>query len=206
MNREFAQLSVLLSAMRAGKPVIIIDDENRENEGDLVIPADLITPAIVAFMAKEASGLICLAMHPDIADRLGLSLIGNRDNQFFDTAFLMPIEAKQGVTTGISAADRAHTIKVAVDPASTPNDIATPGHVFPIRAHPQGLQGRQGHTEAGVFLAQQMGCNPAAVICEIMNEDGTMARLPQLIEFARKWDLPIGTIADMCTRENKEAA
>lgn len=203
---DFATLAEMIAEFKAGRPVIIVDDEARENEGDLVMPADMITPDIITFMAKECSGLICLTMDLEMADRLGLKLIGKRDNKYFDTAFLMPIEAKEGVTTGISAADRAHTIKVAVNPESTPSHLATPGHVFPILAHKDGLAGRQGHTEASVELAHKAGCSNAAVICEIMKEDGTMARLPDLQAFARHWSLKIGTIDSMLASSDKEAA
>ncbi len=203
---DFATTQELLAAFAAGHPVIIVDDEDRENEGDLIMPADLITPDIITFMAKECSGLICLAIEPSIAQRLQLELIGKRDNSRFDTAFLMPIEAKTGVSTGISAHDRVRTIKVAVDPNSAAQDLATPGHMFPILAHKDGLEGRQGHTEAGVYLAQKAGCTGAAVICEIMSEDGTMSRLPELQAFAAKWNLKIGTIDSLRKASDKEAA
>ncbi len=192
-----ASLSQLLESFEAGRPVIITDSESRENEGDLIMPADLITPDIITFMAKKGSGLVCLALDKEIADRLELSLIGKRDNVEFDTSFLMPIEAKTNVTTGISSADRAHTIKMAIDPSTTPNDIATPGHVFPVLAHEGGLSARQGHTEAGVYLSKAMGLSGAAVMCEIINEDGTMARRDDLEIFARRWDLRMGSIESL---------
>lgn len=197
-----ASLSQLLDSFQAGRPVVITDDEGRENEGDLIMPADLITPDIITFMAKKASGLICLAINQEIADRLGLELIGKRDNAHFDTAFLTPIEAKEGVTTGISAADRVQTIKTAVNPQSMGDDIATPGHIFPVLGHKGGLQSRQGHTEAGIFLAEQAGCSSAAVICEIMNEDGTMARGTDLELFAKRWSLQLASIESLMAEHN----
>lgn len=201
-----ASLAQLIESFNAGRPVIITDDEGRENEGDLIIPADLITPDIITFMAKKASGLICLAIDKEIADRLELELIGKRNNTHFDTAFLTPVEAKQGVTTGISAADRAHTIKVVANPKSSVADIATPGHMFPVLAHEGGLQARQGHTEAGIYLAQATGCSNAAVICEIMNEDGTMARGHDLEIFAKRWDLQMASIESLMRDMHKNEA
>lgn len=193
----FAGIPDLIADLKNGRPIVLVDDENRENEGDIVIAAQFATPQVIAFMAKEGSGLICLALAPEIADRLELQLIGKRDNAHHDTSFLMPIEAKTGVTTGISAADRARTIAAAIDPNNGPADIATPGHVFPIRAHDNGVKGRRGHTEAGVELCRLAGLIPAAVICEIMNEDGTMARRPQIEVFAKRWGLKTGAIANL---------
>ena len=189
----------LIEDIKSGKPVILVDDEDRENEGDLVIAADYITPALVNFMAVQARGLICLSLTSEQIDRLALPLM-TKDEQNRSpnrTAFTLSIEAAKGVSTGISAADRALTIKVAANPSAKPEDIIVPGHVFPIRAQEGGVLKRAGHTEASVDLARLAGLNPAAVICEIMNPDGTMARLPQLLEFAREHRIKIGTIESL---------
>lgn len=189
----------ILDDIKSGKAVILVDDEDRENEGDLIVAADYITPQMVNFMALEARGLICLSLTGEQIGRLGLPLMtkdeGNRAPH--RTAFTVSIEAAKGVSTGISAADRALTIKVAASPSATPDDIIVPGHVFPIRAQEGGVLKRAGHTEASVDLARMAGLNPAAVICEIMNPDGTMARMPELIEFARKHGIKIGTIESL---------
>ncbi len=187
----------ILADIRAGKPVIIVDDEDRENEGDLIVAADLATAESINFMAREGRGLICLPMESAMIDRLGLEQMGRGNNTHHRTAFTVSIEAKEGVTTGISVADRAHTIKTAIDPKTGPNDIATPGHVFPLRARDGGVLVRAGHTEAAVDLAKMAGFSGAGVICEIMNDDGTMARLPDLVGFAQRHALKIGTIADL---------
>jgi 3,4-dihydroxy 2-butanone 4-phosphate synthase/GTP cyclohydrolase II len=187
----------ILEDARAGKMFILVDDESRENEGDLVISAGFCDAAAVNFMAKYGRGLICLALVRTQADRLGLKLMAQHNTSRHETAFTVSIEAREGVTTGISAADRAHTVAVAIDPASTPTDIATPGHVFPLVAKDGGVLIRAGHTEAAVDIARLAGHFPAGVICEIMNDDGTMARLPDLIPFARQHGLKIGTIADL---------
>lgn len=187
----------ILEDVRNGRMVILVDGEDRENEGDLVIPAQMATPEKINFMAREGRGLICLALSGDIVDGLGLQLMGNRNNSRHATAFTTSIEAKEGVTTGISAADRARTIQVAIDPRSRPGDLATPGHVFPLRARDGGVLVRAGHTEAAVDISRLAGLRSAGVICEIMNDDGTMARMPDLIRFAQKHGLKIGTIADL---------
>jgi len=187
----------ILADMRAGKPVIIVDDESRENEGDLIVAAEKATPEVINFMAKDGRGLICLPMEGAMIDRLGLEMMGRGDNARHKTAFTVSIEAKEGVTTGISAADRAQTIKVAIDPQTRPADIATPGHVFPLRAKEGGVLVRAGHTEAAVDLAKMAGFSGAGVICEIMNDDGSMARLPDLQGFAARHDLKIASIADL---------
>lgn len=189
----------LIEDIRNGRMVILVDDEERENEGDLVIAADFIRPEIVNFMATEARGLICLALAREQIERLELPLMVRDESNFSPnkTAFTVSIEAATGVSTGISAADRAHTIRVASHPNAKPSDIITPGHVFPIRAQSGGVLKRAGHTEGSVDLARLAGCNPAAVICEVMRPDGTMARTPDLREFARKHDLKIGTIVDL---------
>jgi 3,4-dihydroxy 2-butanone 4-phosphate synthase/GTP cyclohydrolase II len=184
----------IIADARLGRMFILTDDEARENEGDLVIPAQFITPEAVNFMAREGRGLICLAMDGALIDKLGLPLLEQR-NARLNTAFTLSIEAREGVTTGISAADRAHTIKTAL--AGNPDAISTPGHVFPLRAREGGVLTRPGHTEAAVDIARLAGLMPAGVICEIVNDDGTMARLPDLIPFAKKHRLKIGTIADL---------
>ena len=193
----------ILDDMKAGKPVIIVDDEDRENEGDLIIAAECATAENINFMAKEGRGLICLPMESSMIERLGLELMGRGDNAQHRTAFTVSIEAKEGVTTGISAADRAHTIKTAIDPKTLPHDIATPGHVFPLKARDGGVLVRAGHTEAAVDLAKMAGFRGAGVICEIMNDDGTMARLPDLVAFAKRHEMKIGTIADLIAHRRK---
>jgi len=186
----------LIEDIKSGKPVILVDDEDRENEGDLIVAADYITPYMVNFMAMEARGLICLSLTSEQIERLQLPLMTKDENNRapLRTAFTVSIEAAKGVSTGISAADRALTIKVAANPSAKPEDIIVPGHIFPIRAQHGGVLKRAGHTEASVDLARMAGLNPAAVICEIMNPDGTMARMPELKEFAKKHNIKIGTI------------
>ncbi len=189
----------IIADIKAGRPVILVDDEDRENEGDLIVAADDITPELVNFMAMEARGLICLSLTSEQIDRLELPLMTKDEHNRSPnrTAFTVSIEAARGVSTGISAADRSHTIKVAASPSAQPSDIIVPGHVFPIRAQDGGVLKRAGHTEASVDLARLAGLNPAAVICEIMNPDGTMARMPQLLTFAHKHGLKIGTIESL---------
>ena len=176
---------------------ILVDHEDRENEGDLVIPAQMCTPNAINFMATHGRGLICLALPGERLDALGLPLMAASNSSRHETAFTVSIEAREGVTTGISAHDRARTVAVAIDPRSGPQDIATPGHVFPLRARDGGVLVRAGHTEAAVDIARLAGLNPSGVICEIMNEDGTMARLPDLVAFAQRHGLKIGTISDL---------
>src|ERR1700754_2712604 len=176
---------------------ILVDDEDRENEGDLVVPAQFATPDAINFMARYARGLICLAMTRQRVETLGLPLMSRQNGTRHQTAFTVSIEAREGVTTGISAADRARTIAVAINPDSTRDDITTPGHVFPLVAREGGTLVRAGHTEASVDIARKAGLNPSAVICEIMNDDGTMARLPDLVAFAQHHGLKLGTIADL---------
>ena len=192
-------ISELIEDIKSGRPVILVDDEDRENEGDLVIAADYITPQMVNFMAMEARGLICLSLTGEQIERLDLPLMTKEETNRSPnrTAFTVSIEAAKGVSTGISAADRALTIKVAASPSAKPEDIIVPGHVFPIRAQEGGVLKRAGHTEASVDLAKLAGLNPAAVICEIMNPDGTMSRMGQLVEFAKKHDIKIGTIESL---------
>ncbi len=192
-----SSIEEIIADIRAGKAVIIVDDEDRENEGDIVISAQKVTPELINFMAKEARGLVCLPMERKMAERLELKLMGRGDNTHHQTAFTESIEAKEGVTTGISAADRAHTILTAINPESGTDEIATPGHVFPIIARDGGVLERNGHTEAAVDLSKLAGYSDAGVICEIMNDDGTMARLPDLVAYAGKHNLKIGSIADL---------
>ena len=187
----------IINEARNGRMFILVDHEDRENEGDLVIPAQMATPEAINFMATHGRGLICLSLPGARIDALGLTLMSPKNSSRHETAFTMSIEAREGVTTGISAHDRAHTVAVAIDPGKGPTDIATPGHVFPLRARDGGVLVRAGHTEAAVDISRLAGLNPSGVICEIMNEDGTMARLPDLIAFAQKHGLKIGTISDL---------
>lgn len=190
-------ISEIIEEAREGRMFILVDDEARENEGDLIIPAQFATPDSINFMAKHGRGLICLAMTHQRVQQLGLNLMSRENNSRHQTAFTVSIEAREGVTTGISAADRAHTIQVAIDPSKNATDIASPGHVFPLVAKDGGVLVRAGHTEAAVDIARLAGLNPSGVICEIMNDDGTMARLPDLIQFAQDHKLKIATIADL---------
>jgi len=192
-----AKIEAALEDIRQGKMIILVDDEDRENEGDLAMAAELVTAEAINFMAKEGRGLICLSLTEARADYLELPLMVRENSSSFGTAFTVSIEARRGVTTGISAADRAHTVRVAIDDASGPADLARPGHVFPLRAKRGGVMVRAGQTEGSVDLARLAGLKPAGVICEIMNDDGTMARMPQLTEFAEKHGLKIVTIADL---------
>lgn len=194
---SFAKIPKLVEAIKAGKMIILMDDEDRENEGDLVAAASLITPEMVNFMATHGRGLICLSLEPSIVDRLQLPMMVQKNSSKFGTAFTVSIEAREGVTTGISAADRAHTIRVASNPRSRPQDLSSPGHVFPLRAEPGGVLKRAGQTEGSVDLVRMAGLEPAGVICEIMNEDGTMARRDDLMTFAKKHGLLVGTVADL---------
>ena len=187
----------LLDEARNGRMFILVDDEDRENEGDLVIPAQMATPEKINFMAKYGRGLICLALTRKRVDELGLELMSRNNGTLYETAFTTSIEARDGVTTGISAADRARTIAVAIDAGKGRDEIVTPGHVFPLVARDGGVLVRTGHTEAAVDVARLAGLNPSGVICEIMNEDGTMARLDDLVAFAQHHGLKIGTIRDL---------
>lgn len=192
-----SSIEEIIEDARNGKMFILVDHEDRENEGDLVIPAQMATPNAINFMAMHGRGLICLALTGTRVDALGLSLMSANNSSRQETAFTTSIEAREGVTTGISAHDRARTIAVAIDAAKGAADIATPGHVFPLRAREGGVLVRAGHTEAAVDIARLAGLNPAGVICEIMNEDGTMARLPDLVAFAQRQGLKIGTISEL---------
>ena len=187
----------IIEDARNGRMFILIDHEERENEGDLVIPAQMATPDAINFMATNGRGLICLALTSDRVDQLGLELMSTNNSSRHETAFTISIEAREGVTTGISAHDRARTVAVAINASKGKSDIATPGHVFPLRARSGGVLVRAGHTEAAVDISRLAGLNSSGVICEIMNEDGTMARLPELIGFAQKHGLKIGTISDL---------
>jgi 3,4-dihydroxy 2-butanone 4-phosphate synthase/GTP cyclohydrolase II len=187
----------IIADAKAGRMFILVDDEDRENEGDLIIPAEMATPEAINFMAKHGRGLICLAMTRERTEQLGLKLMSPENQSRHQTAFTVSIEAREGVTTGISAADRAHTIKVAIDLKKNAYDICSPGHVFPLVAKDGGVLVRTGHTEAAVDISRLAGLNPAGVICEIMNDDGTMARLPDLVSFATAHQIKIATIADL---------
>ena len=200
-----SSIEEILDDARNGRMFILVDDEGRENEGDLIIPAQMATPEAVNFMAKHGRGLICLSMTRQRTEHLRLPLMPAHNQSRLSTAFTTSIEARTGVTTGISAADRARTIAVAIDPASGPADLATPGHVFPLMAKDGGVLVRAGHTEAAVDVARLAGLIPAGVICEIMNDDGTMARMPDLFKFAQLHGLKIATIADLIEdRRRKE--
>jgi 3,4-dihydroxy 2-butanone 4-phosphate synthase/GTP cyclohydrolase II len=193
----------IIEEARAGRIFILVDDEDRENEGDLVIPAQFATPDSINFMIKHARGLVCLAMTKGRCERLGLPLMSQANGTRHETAFTVSIEAKEGVTTGISAADRARTIAVAINPELGRDDIVTPGHVFPLMAREGGTLIRAGHTEAAVDIARLAGLIPAGVICEIINDDGTMARLPDLVAFAQRHNLRLGTIADLIAHRGR---
>jgi 3,4-dihydroxy 2-butanone 4-phosphate synthase/GTP cyclohydrolase II len=193
----FDRIEDAIAAIRAGRMVIVVDDEDRENEGDLTIAADKVTPDAINFMARYGRGLICLSMTPERLDELEIPLMVSQNSSRFETAFCVPIEAKASTTTGISASDRAATVRAAIDPATRPADLARPGHMFPLRSRTGGVTVRAGQTEAAVDLARIAGLYPAGVICEIMNEDGTMARVPELTRFAKKHGLLLITIADL---------
>lgn len=198
-----SSIEEIIDDARNGRMFVLVDDENRENEGDLVIPAQMATPEAINFMAKYGRGLICLALTQERIAELGLELMPRSHASRFETAFTVSIEAKEGVTTGISAPDRARTIAVAIDPTCDASDIATPGHVFPLSAREGGVLLRTGHTEAAVDVSRLAGLNPSGVICEIMNDDGEMARLPDLIKFAQYHGLKIGAIADLIAYRRK---
>ena len=203
---KFNTIDEALEDIKKGKMVILVDDEDRENEGDLTMAADKVTPEAINFMAKEGRGLICLSLTPERVEHLQLPLMTTDNTSSFGTAFTISIEAKRGVTTGISAADRARTIRTAIDQKSGPEDLARPGHIFPLRARPGGVLQRAGQTEGSVDLARLAGLYSAGVICEIMNDDGTMSRVPQLMEFAKKHRMKIVTIKDLIAyRVKKES-
>ncbi len=197
LKRAISPIPEIIEEAREGRMFILVDEEDRENEGDLVIPAQFATPAQVNFMAKHGRGLICLALTPERTHQLGLQPMTPRNQTRLGTAFTVSIEAREGVSTGISAHDRAHTIAVAIDATKAADDIVSPGHVFPLMARDGGVLVRAGHTEASVDIAREAGLNPSAVICEIMNDDGTMARLPELVAFAQFHNLKIGAIDEL---------
>ena len=197
MPNTLASTEEIIAELKAGKMVILVDEEDRENEGDLVLAADHVTAEAVNFMAKHGRGLICLTLTRERCQQLNLPLMVRDNGTSMGTNFTVSIEAASGVTTGISAADRALTIKTAVAPNAKPNDLVQPGHIFPLMAQPGGVLIRSGHTEAGCDLAAMAGCSPTSVICEIMKDDGSMARLPDLLEFAQEHQLKIGSIADL---------
>jgi 3,4-dihydroxy 2-butanone 4-phosphate synthase/GTP cyclohydrolase II len=198
-----SQIEDVIEDARNGRMFILVDDQDRENEGDLVIPAQMATPEVINFMAKHGRGLICLAMTRQRCDKLGLKLMSPENGSRHQTAFTVSIEAREGVTTGISASDRARTVAVAIDPEKMAKDIVSPGHIFPLVARDGGVLVRTGHTEAAVDIARLAGLNPSGVICEIMNDDGTMARLPDLVKFAQFHGLKVAAIADLIAYRRK---
>ena len=197
MKKTFDTIESVIADLRLGKMVIVVDDEDRENEGDLVMAAQFVKPAAVNFMAKLGRGLICVPTTGERLEELGIDRMLKINRESFRTDFQVSVDAAQGISSGISAADRARTIQIMASPAAKPEDLVAPGHVFPLRARPGGVLQRSGHTEAAVDLIVLAGCRPVGVICEIMNDDGTMARLPELLKFARKHKLRIATIADL---------
>ncbi|MCW3066196.1 MAG: 3,4-dihydroxy-2-butanone 4-phosphate synthase [Solirubrobacterales bacterium] len=197
MTAPFSTIEEALDELRAGRMIVVCDDEERENEGDLTLPAQFVTPETINFMAIHGRGLICLALTPERCDHLGLELMTAKNESAYETAFTVSIEARTGVTTGISAADRSRTVQTAIDPTSTAADLVQPGHMFPLKAKPGGVLERAGQTEAAVDLARLAGLVPAGVICEVMNEDGTMARVPDLARMCAEHDLKMVTVADL---------
>ena len=193
----FSTIEEAIEDIRDGKMVVVVDAEDRENEGDLTMAAQFATPEAINFMATHGRGLICLTLTGDRCDELGLDLMAAKNESPFETAFTVSIEAREGVSTGISAHDRARTIQVAIDPGSRPRDLVQPGHVFPLKAKAGGVLERTGQTEASVDLARLAGLNPSGVICEIMNDDGSMARVPDLEEYCARHDLKMVTVADL---------
>src|SRR3954463_14210956 len=193
----FASIDEALEEIREGRMVVVCDDEDRENEGDLTMAAQFATPEAINFMAKHGRGLICLSLTGERCDELGLDLMAAKNESPFNTAFTISVEARDGVTTGISAADRARTVQVAIDPHSGPDDLVQPGHVFPLKAKDGGVLERAGQTEAAVDLARLAGLIPAGVICEVMNDDGTMARVSDLDQYCRRHGLKLITVADL---------
>lgn len=186
-----------IAALARGGMIVVVDDESRENEGDIIVTSDAVTPEAIAFMMKHARGLICVAMEGERLDALDLPLMVPQNTEYLQTAFTVSVDYIPGTTTGISAFDRAATVKALMDPATAPKDFARPGHIFPLRAHPRGVRGRPGHTEAAVDLARLAGMAPSGVICEVANDDGTMARLPELVAFAALHQLPLISIEDL---------
>ncbi len=203
---NFADVPTALAELRAGHMIVVLDDEQRENEGDLTLAAECVTPDAINFMAREGRGLICLALTPERLDLLGIPPMTERNTSHLGTAFHESVDARQGVTTGISAFDRARTIQVAIDPASRPDDLVRPGHIFPLCARPGGVLERPGQTEAAVDLARLAGLQSAGVICEIMNDDGTMARLDDLQRFCHRHGLKMLRVADLIAFRQREYA
>jgi len=200
---RFNTIEEAIEDIRNGRIVIVVDDEDRENEGDFVMAAEKVTPEAINFMAREGRGLICVSLLPERLEKLNLPLMTDNITARHGTAFTVSVDAKEGVTTGISAFDRAKTIKVLIDPETRPEDLARPGHIFPLRAKKGGVLRRAGHTEASCDLARLAGLYPAGILCEIMDEDGTMARLPRLFEIARKFNLKIITVKDLIEYRQK---
>ena len=196
-NPPFSSIEEAIEDIREGKMVVVCDAEDRENEGDLTMAAQFVTPDAINFMATHGRGLICLALTGERCDELGLDLMAAKNESPFQTAFTVSVEAREGITTGISAHDRAHTVQVAIDPGSRPHDLVQPGHIFPLKAKAGGVLERTGQTEASVDLARLAGLNPSGVICEVMNDDGTMARVPDLERYCAKHDLKMVTVADL---------
>jgi 3,4-dihydroxy 2-butanone 4-phosphate synthase/GTP cyclohydrolase II len=197
MRTAFDSIESVVGDIRKGRMVIVVDDADRENEGDLIMAAQHVTPAAINFMAKEGRGLICAPTTSERLEQLGIGRMVKQNREIFGTDFQVSVDAAKGISTGISAADRAHTVRIMADPTAVAEDLVQPGHVFPLRARPGGVLQRAGHTEAAVDLAILAGCRPIGVICEIMNDDGTMARLPQLMKFAKRHRLKICTMADL---------
>src|SRR3954471_15498991 len=197
MKQTFNSIESVIADLQKGKMVIVVDDADRENEGDLIMAAQFVTPATVNFMAKYGRGLICAPTISERLQQLGIERMVQQNRETFKTDFQISVDAAHGITTGISAADRAQTIKIMAEPTAVPEELVQPGHVFPLRARPGGVLQRAGHTEATVDLVKLAGCRPIGVICEIMSDDGSMARLPQLLKFARRHRLKLCTIADL---------
>lgn len=191
------RVETALASLRAGGGVIVVDDDDRENEGDIIFPASTVSVEQMALLIRECSGIVCLVLPEATTSRLGLAPMVTDNTSRYGTAFTVSIEARTGVTTGVSAADRVQTIRAAIAPGARPDDLAHPGHIFPLRAHPQGLAARQGHTEATLELMIRAGLTPAGVLCEVTNPDGTMARLPELMPLSEEYHLPIVSIADL---------
>ncbi|MGO6997816.1 3,4-dihydroxy-2-butanone-4-phosphate synthase [Rhizobium leguminosarum] len=201
-----ARIEDAISAIAGGKMVVVVDDQNRENEGDIVVAADAVTPEAIAFMMTHARGLVCIAMEGERLDALDIPLMVPNNTESHKTAFTVSVDYLKGTTTGISAADRAATVRALVDDRAKPAEFARPGHIFPLRSNPRGVLGRPGHTEAAVDLARLAGRIPAGVICEVANDDGTMSRLPELTLFAERHNLPLVTIEDLVAYLDRQAA
>src|SRR3989441_1822069 len=197
MKKAIDSIEAVIPDLRNGKMVIVVDDADRENEGDLIMAAQFVTPETVNFMAKHGRGLICVPTNSERLQQLGIERMVRQNRETFKTDFQISVDAARGITTGISAADRAETIRIMAEPTAVPEDLVQPGHVFPLRARPGGVLQRAGHTEAAVDLVKLAGCRPICVICEIMSDNGSMARLPELLKFAKKRRLKLCTIADL---------